>query len=118
MNPDDNHRMRRGVVLLFGVTLALLLAHAWLYRFLTDDAFISFRYSVNLAQGHGLVFNPGGERVEGYSNFLWVVILAGLDVIGVKPEQAAIPLSMLFAFAGMLFAGVNKRKGVPKIPGN
>jgi arabinofuranosyltransferase len=91
--------MRRGIVLLFGVTLALLLAHTWLYHFLTDDAFISFRYSVNLAQGHGLVFNPGGERVEGYSNFLWVLILAGLDLIGIKPEQAAIPLSMLLTAA-------------------
>jgi hypothetical protein len=32
-----------------------------------DDAYISYRYSQNLAQGKGLVFNRG-ERVEGYSN--------------------------------------------------
>ena len=43
--------------------------------FLTDDAFISFRYVRNLLEGHGLVFNPG-ERVEGYSNFLWTLELA------------------------------------------
>jgi hypothetical protein len=40
-----------------------------------DDSFISFRYAENLASGHGLVFNPG-ERVEGYTTFLWVVLLA------------------------------------------
>ena len=40
-----------------------------------DDAYISFRYAANLAHGHGLVFNPG-ERVEGYSNFLWVLMMA------------------------------------------
>jgi hypothetical protein len=40
-----------------------------------DDAFISFRYAENLATGRGLVFNPG-ERVEGYSNPLWTVLLA------------------------------------------
>lgn len=40
-----------------------------------DDAFISFRYAENLAQGRGLVFNPG-ERVEGFSNPLWTVALA------------------------------------------
>jgi len=40
-----------------------------------DDAFISFRYADNLAAGRGLVFNPG-ERVEGYSNPLWTVLLA------------------------------------------
>jgi Tetratricopeptide repeat len=76
-------------------TLALLLAHAWMYRFLCDDAFISFRYSVNLAHGHGLVFNPGMERVEGYSNFLWVMLLAGFDALGWVPESSALPLSLL-----------------------
>ncbi|TPV93672.1 MAG: hypothetical protein B7733_19300 [Myxococcales bacterium FL481] len=40
-----------------------------------DDAFISFRYAQNLVAGHGLVFNVG-ERVEGYTNFLWTVIIA------------------------------------------
>lgn len=40
-----------------------------------DDAFISFRYARNLTTGHGLVFNPG-ERVEGYTNFLWVMLIA------------------------------------------
>ena len=75
-------------------TLILLLAHAWAYHFLTDDAFISFRYARNLSQGHGLVFNPGGERVEGYTNFLWVLILAALNFLGIAPERAANPLSL------------------------
>ena len=48
--------------------LALLVWLASLAWFMTDDAFISFRYVRNLLEGHGLVFNPG-ERVEGYSNF-------------------------------------------------
>jgi hypothetical protein len=49
--------------------------HALYYRGLIDDAFISFRYARNLVDGHGLVFNPG-ERVEGYTNLLWVLVLA------------------------------------------
>jgi hypothetical protein len=40
-----------------------------------DDAFISFRYAENLVRGHGLVFNVG-ERVEGYTNFLWTMLIA------------------------------------------
>src|SRR5690242_18166607 len=40
-----------------------------------DDAFISFRYVRNLLDGHGLVWNVG-ERVEGYTNFLWVMLVA------------------------------------------
>ncbi|HEX4825677.1 MAG TPA: tetratricopeptide repeat protein [Candidatus Polarisedimenticolaceae bacterium] len=77
------------------VTLAVLLAHAAVYRFLCDDAFISFRYAKNLASGAGLVFNPGGERVEGYTNFLWVVVLAALDRVGLRPEHVAPVLSIL-----------------------
>lgn len=46
-----------------------------------DDAFISFRYSENLAAGQGLVFNLG-ERVEGYTNFLWTVLMAIPALLG------------------------------------
>ena len=81
-------------------SLVLLALHAWTYRFLTDDAFISFRYARNLAQGHGLVFNPGFERVEGYTNFLWVLVLAAWSRVGIAPEVAASPLSLI-ATAGL-----------------
>jgi arabinofuranosyltransferase len=76
------------------LSLPLLLWHAATYRFLTDDAFISFRYACNLAHGYGLVFNPGFERVEGYSNFLWVLLLAGFERVGIRPETAAQGLSI------------------------
>lgn len=56
----------------------------WL-SFLCDDAFISFRYAKNLIEGHGLVFNAG-ERVEGYTNFLWVMIVAMILDAGGRPE--------------------------------
>ncbi len=72
--------------LLWLVPLAYLTSVSW---FLTDDAFISFRYVQNLLEGHGLVFNVG-ERVEGYSNFLWVLELAAIwKVLGIRPEHAA-----------------------------
>jgi len=62
--------------LLIGCALALLLVGHLHYANITiDDAFISFRYAENLARGNGLVFNMG-ERVEGYSNFLWTALLA------------------------------------------
>lgn len=54
---------------------------AWAVRFVQDDAFISFRYAKNLAEGRGLVFNPG-ERVEGYTNFLWTVLMAIPEWLG------------------------------------
>src|SRR5262245_65582120 len=62
------------------VSSLVLVVHALWFRGLfrgnaVDDAYISFRYGDNLVHGHGLVFNPG-ERVEGYSNFLWVMAMA------------------------------------------
>jgi len=87
-------------------TLAILLAHAWIYRFLTDDAFISFRYARNLSHGHGLVFNPGLERVEGFSNLLWTLLLAGLDRLGLAPERVAIPIG--FALTAALWLLVSE----------
>ena len=54
--------------------LALYGAHAQAYLFLNDDAFISFRYADHWARTGELVYNLG-ERVEGYTNFLWVALL-------------------------------------------
>jgi arabinofuranosyltransferase len=42
----------------------------------TDDANITFVYSRNLAEGAGLVYNVGGERVEGFTSMLWMLISA------------------------------------------
>jgi arabinofuranosyltransferase len=53
------------------VGFSALLWPSWL----TDDAFISFRYAQNLVAGNGLVYNVG-ERVEGYTNFLWTMLAA------------------------------------------
>ncbi len=50
----------------------------------TDDAFISFQYARNLVAGHGLVFNAG-ERVEGYTNFLWTMLAALTIWLGGDP---------------------------------
>jgi arabinofuranosyltransferase len=67
--------------------LALFLLAGWLARFwpyTVDDAFISYRYAANLSSGRGLVYNPC-ERVEGYSNFLWVVWAALATRLGWDP---------------------------------
>src|SRR5438552_2550681 len=62
------------------VAPGFLLACYFCWANTTDDSFISFRYARNLASGLGLVFNPG-ERVECFSNPLWVLLLAGFEVL-------------------------------------
>jgi arabinofuranosyltransferase len=67
------------------LSAALLVAHGRRYDFLCDDAFISLRYARHLAAGHGLVYNVG-ERVEGFTNFLWVLAEAALLKLGAEPR--------------------------------
>jgi arabinofuranosyltransferase len=78
-------RRRKICFALVGLASLALVAHSLVWNFVTDDAFISFVYSRNLARHGQLVFNLG-ERVEGYTNFLWTVILAGLLKVGLQPE--------------------------------
>lgn len=55
----------------------LYFCHASLFsNWLVDDAGISFAYARNWAQGFGLVAQPQIPPVEGYSNFLWVALMA------------------------------------------
>lgn len=61
-----------------------------------DDAFISFRYARNLINGNGLVFNVG-QRVEGYTNFLWIILLSGLWKSGLDIVATSRVLGMVFA---------------------
>lgn len=67
----------------FASTIAIIIAiHYGLCT--QDDAFISFRYSENLALGNGLVFNLG-ERVEGFSNPSWTLLFALIIKLGFDP---------------------------------
>ena len=65
----DGHR-----VIILAVLLFFSLALAWHNRFMLDDAFISFTYARNLVAGDGLTWF--GNRIEGYTNFLWVLWIA------------------------------------------
>ncbi|GEM_PF-912508 len=69
------------IALLIALGYALYASHR-LFGRLYDDAYITLRYARNLADGDGLRFNPGEMPVEGYTNFLLTVVLAGCDKIG------------------------------------
>jgi hypothetical protein len=65
------------------VPTLIFVCHAYFFRaWIIDDAGISFAYARNLARGYGLVAQPGSAPVEGYSNFLWILLLAPFFSIG------------------------------------
>ncbi len=47
-----------------------------------DDAMISFRYARHVALGHGLRWNTDEPPTEGYTNFLWVMLLTPIEWLG------------------------------------
>ena len=66
-----------------------------------DDSFISIRYADNLVHGHGFVYNAG-ERVEGYTNLFWTLILAAFIRVGASPVTGAEFLGVV-AYAAVAF---------------
>jgi arabinofuranosyltransferase len=83
--------------------IGALVVLAWLNRFIQDDAFISFRYARNLAKGLGLVWNPG-ERVEGYTNFLWTVLMAIPHKLGISPVGFSFGLGLILFWFSLYLA--------------
>ena len=101
MGEDGTGHRRALAVFLIAACAVGLLIQAVSYDYVVDDAYISFRYARNLIEGHGLVFNPG-ERVEGYTNFLWVLIIALGMKLGADPVNLAKGLCFTFAVLSMI----------------
>ena len=83
---------------------------------LSDDAFISFRYARHLIEGEGLRFNRDEAPVEGYTNFLWTMLLAGALRVGADPEVAARLLGTGFAIGAQLGSWFLARRLLPASP--
>ncbi|HEB64859.1 MAG TPA: hypothetical protein ENJ02_04880, partial [Chloroflexi bacterium] len=105
--------MKKHRVLLILTGAFLLYAGVFIYRSsftaggaryfaLLDDAMISMRYARNLASGYGLVWNPGGERVEGITNPLWTVYMALWHLLPIPPRLMSLPIQVSGA---LLLAG-------------
>ncbi len=100
--------------LLLGVIVIAWLIYAAMFIYLTsavvdgvryfllfDDEMISMRYAANLAHGYGLVWNPHGARVEGFTNPLWVLIMAGLHLLPVSLAKMSLLVQLLGAALGV-----------------
>ncbi len=85
------------VIILAGIGLY----YGWqTFWFLTDDAFITFRYVNNSIHGWGYTWNlPPFRPVEGYTSFLWALLLDILwRVTALEPPSVANTLSLLWAY--------------------
>lgn len=77
------------------IAIALLVPYVWLvhrFWFLCDDAYITFRYARNVARGRGITYNIGDHPVEGYSDFLWMLLAAFAEAVG-APVEWFVPMT-------------------------
>ncbi len=89
---------RRFIILLIATLLfAGQVVLYWDYSI--DDAYITYRYSEHLADGHGLVFNIGDKPIEAYSNALWMFLLSLLYLVGFPTVLTAKILGIVFFVA-------------------
>lgn len=82
------------LILLFA---AVALRTAWL----CDDAFISFRVVDNFVNGYGLVWNIG-ERVQVFTNPLWVLVISLLYYFTSEIYFTSIVLSILLTIISLI----------------
>ena len=107
--------------LLLAVAAIALVLHSLAYNFVTDDAYISFVYSRNLAEHGQLTFNLG-QHVEGYTNFLWTLVLGLLMIPGIPPELSSrvlgtgCALATLYVVFRMLERALGKKTPWAAVP--
>jgi hypothetical protein len=88
------------VIVVLGTGLAFRM------RWVCDDIFITLRYVDNFLAGHGIVYNIG-ERVEGYTHFLWFCLIAlgqwfGLHAVGLVQGMGLLCFAALLVLYGII----------------
>ncbi len=115
----DNKTPKPTILIALGliVIIALYLWHAISVGYVVDDAYISLRYAHNFAQGHGLVYNVG-VRVEGYTNFLWVLSLGIISWICPHVDMLVVAqgISLAFGVATLVLMFVLARRSIEASP--
>lgn len=83
------------------------------FSFIQDDSFITYRYVKNFTEGSGLVFNIG-ERVEGYTCFLWVIVLSLVKKLGFNFISASQTIGMISSMLTLMVTFLISSKIFPK----
>lgn len=83
-----------GLLFFFASAGILFLNSSYYLPFFSDDSLISLRYASRLLEGYGLTWTEG-RPVEGYSNLLWILLVACLGGIGIDLIDAARILGIL-----------------------
>jgi len=97
-------------LLLLGVAFVF---SAWPLRWYNDDTFITLRYAMNLAEGHGVVWNTvDPEPVEGCTSPAWMVLNAGALRAALDPLLVSHVVGVAAGMLGLLLTFRAARRGM------
>jgi len=114
---EKNHRpggrLQRFIVTT--VSICIVISLSWIHSCrisenkseVIDDAFITYVYAQNVAEGHGIRYNPTDlTPTEGSSSLLHVLLLSLTNLAGLDPLTATRGLSLLFFITVPLIFGL------------
>ncbi len=81
-------RVVEAALLCVACTLIIIHGTSLVGDYRIDDAYITFAYSHNLADGRGPIYGHD-MKVEGYSNFLWMLLIAVGEILRIDPLSFA-----------------------------
>jgi len=96
-NKASNNQNKFYSFSLLALAILIYYFYSGSFDFIQDDSFITYRYVENFVKGHGLVFNIN-EKVEGYTCFLWIIILTFLKLINIDYVSASVTIGVLASF--------------------
>ncbi|MFA5404145.1 MAG: hypothetical protein WC358_04350 [Ignavibacteria bacterium] len=86
----------------------------YFFRWFVDDLYIYFRYANNFVKGKGIVYNAG-EYVEGFSSFIWFLILSVFGFMKLSLETSSKVASLIFSVLSLLVVfKISKELGLEK----
>ncbi|MFP4459302.1 MAG: hypothetical protein ACLFSQ_06925 [Candidatus Zixiibacteriota bacterium] len=94
---------KKWIILIILIVSLVYFANTYFYYpFYSDDSFISLRYVDRFLDGKGLTWNDEGPHVEGYSNFLWMMLIAAFGYFGINLVLISRILGILFLYLPIL----------------
>ncbi len=91
------------VISAIGILIGILISYDM--RWLGDDIFIALRYVKNFNSGNGLVYNVG-EKVEGYTDFLWLLLISVFTYLKCDAAKTTEVLGIFFSTGTLIIFSV------------
>ena len=92
------------------IICAAFVAHAAWLACPAEDAYITYRFARNVVEGHGFVWNVGGQPVEGFSNFLWVQLSVAALKLGLDPVHVTQTVGVMAGVGTLLVTWMFARR--------